>query len=44
MVGSKGLPISLAVMAAPYRDEECLAVMKVIEGLVQFKEKPKAHL
>ena len=44
MQGSEGLPMSLAVMTAPYRDEECLAVMSVIEGLVKFDEKPTAHL
>jgi len=43
MEGSKGLPMSVAVMTPSYRDEVCLRVMKEIESVVNFAEEPQAY-
>lgn len=44
MEGSKGLPLSVSVMCPPFRDEECLRIMKKIESIVNFSAKPTAYL
>jgi len=41
--GSVGLPVNVQVMSLPWEDEKCLAVMKTIEGLVQFNELPPLY-
>jgi len=40
MEGSAGLPVSVQVMALPWEDEKCLAVMKSIEEKVNFHYLP----
>ena len=42
MKNSVGLPMSVSVMTPAFQDEKCLRVMKEIERLVDFKEKPTA--
>ena len=37
--GSQGMPIAIEVIAAPYKDEKALAIMKIIEQQVKFHEK-----
>jgi Amidase len=37
---SAGLPIGVQVAAPRWKDEECLAVMKILEELVNFKKEP----
>jgi fatty acid amide hydrolase len=41
MEGAAGLPIGVQVTTLPNRDEQCLGIMKVIEDLLPFGEKPK---
>lgn len=43
MEGSKGLPLSVAVLTRGFQDEQCLRVMKLIEGLMQFGFEPNAY-
>ena len=40
MKGSVGLPVAVQVLAPPWEDEKCLAVMKAIENEIQFYELP----
>jgi len=42
MKNSEGLPIAVQVMTPAFQDEKCLRVMREIESLVDFKDKPKA--
>lgn len=42
MKNSAGMPISVQVMTPAFQDEKCLRVMKEIERLVDFREKPTA--
>jgi Asp-tRNA(Asn)/Glu-tRNA(Gln) amidotransferase A subunit family amidase len=39
MKTAKGMPIGIQVICAPWKDEQALAVMKVIEDLTKFSEK-----
>ena len=39
MKGSAGLPIGVQVATLPYKDEECLAFMGYIEGIMKLKPK-----
>lgn len=41
MVGSRGLPIGLQVVAPKWKDESCLALMQIISDLVKFKKMPE---
>lgn len=41
MEDSAGLPIGIQVTTLPNQDELCLGIMKVIEDLVPFREKPR---
>jgi fatty acid amide hydrolase len=43
MQGSQGMPIGVSVMTPHFQDEKCLAVMKEVERLVNFHEKPEAY-
>lgn len=43
MKNSAGMPLSVSVMTPAFQDEKCLRVMKEIERLVPFKEKPRAY-
>ena len=38
--GSKGLPLAVQVVAPPFQEELCLRVMKEIDEVIQFREKP----
>ena len=38
MKNSSGMPISLEICGLPYTDEKVMAVMKVIESLVEYKQ------
>ena len=40
MVGSVGMPIGIQVVAPKWKDEQCLALMKVIDDSIGFKKKP----
>ena len=40
MKDSVGMPLSISVMTPAFQDEKCLRVMKEIERLVNFEEKP----
>lgn len=42
MPGSAGLPISVSIMTPGFQDEKCLRVMREIETLVNFKDRPTA--
>jgi len=42
--GSVGMPIGVSVMSTAFQDETCLRVMKEVERLVHFRERPTAHL
>jgi len=44
MPGSKGLPMSVSVMTSAFQDEKCLRVVKEIERLVNFRERPSAYM
>jgi hypothetical protein len=44
MKGSVGLSMSVSVLTAPFRDEECLRVMKEIERVAEFSTIPSAYL
>ena len=39
MKGSKGMPIGVQIMAKPWEDEKCLAVMQILEDELKFHEK-----
>jgi len=43
MEGSCGMPMSVAVLTPPMRDELCLRVMREIEEEVKFEARPKAY-
>lgn len=43
MKGSAGLPISISVLTPAYKDETCLRVMKEVEKVVGFNERPNAY-
>jgi len=38
--GSAGMPLAIQVATPQWRDEECVAIMKIISG-VTFKTRPK---
>jgi Asp-tRNA(Asn)/Glu-tRNA(Gln) amidotransferase A subunit family amidase len=40
MKASEGIPVGIQVSTLPYEDEKCIAVSKVIEKLIPFKETP----
>lgn len=42
--GSEGLPCGVQVATLPFEDELCLHVMKRVEGVVKFSEKPNFEL
>jgi len=42
MKNSAGMPLSISVMTPAWHDEKCLRVMKEIERLSDFKERPTA--
>ena len=44
MKDSAGLPVSVAVLTPPFRDEMCLRVMKEVESVTKFEHKPKDYL
>ncbi|GMI20626.1 hypothetical protein TrRE_jg12511, partial [Triparma retinervis] len=44
MKDSEGLPLSVAVMTPLWRDEECLRIMKEVERVMGFEEKPQDYL
>ena len=44
MEGSAGMPMGVAVMTPMFKDEMCLRVMRVLEGLIKFKEYPSAFV
>eukprot|EP00927_Polykrikos_kofoidii_P050793 TRINITY_DN44669_c0_g1_i1.p1 TRINITY_DN44669_c0_g1~~TRINITY_DN44669_c0_g1_i1.p1 ORF type:complete len:603 (+),score=85.45 TRINITY_DN44669_c0_g1_i1:84-1892(+) len=44
MQGSAGLPIGIAALTPPLRDEVCLRAMKEIERVMKFIAKPVAYL
>ncbi len=41
MKGSKGLPLSVSIVARPWEDEIAIGVMKAIDRKVQFRMNPK---
>ena len=41
MQNSAGLPLSVAVMTPMWQDEEFIAVMSIIELVMQFDAKPE---
>ena len=43
MKESAGMPINISVLTPAYRDEACLRVMKEVERVVNFTEKPMAY-
>ena len=44
MQNSAGLPLAVAVMTTPFRDERCLNIMKEVERVAAFKARPTAYL
>jgi hypothetical protein len=40
MNGSVGLPVAVQVASMKYKDEECLAFMKLLEDSIGFKKLP----
>ena len=40
MTGSIGMPIGIQVATPTWKDEECLAVMKIIEDQIKFCKEP----
>jgi len=38
--GSVGMPIGVQVVTRQWKDEECLAVMKLIDNEVRFRKRP----
>lgn len=40
MKDSEGLPIGIQVITKSYHEEECIGLMKIIENIVKFNEKP----
>jgi len=44
MEGSKGLPLSVAVMTPKYHDEMCLRIMEEVERVAKFSDRPQAYL
>jgi Asp-tRNA(Asn)/Glu-tRNA(Gln) amidotransferase A subunit family amidase len=43
MKDSAGLPMSVSIMTTPFTDETCLRVMKEVERVVDFREKPTEY-
>lgn len=39
MIGSEGMPVGVQVISLPYRDEQVLGLMKLIEDEVKFRDK-----
>lgn len=40
MEGSVGMPINVQIATMKWRDEECLAVMKILEDNINFMKVP----
>jgi len=38
MKGAIGMPVGIQVICPPWKDEKCLAIMKIIEEGVQFEK------
>lgn len=38
---SAGMPINIQVVSMKWKDEQCLAVMKLLEESLNFKKEPK---
>ena len=38
--GSVGMPIGTQVVTQKWKDEECLAVMKILDNQIKFRKRP----